>query len=131
MLVRAVVAAAMVFVSTGALAWNSRGHMMVSAVAWEQLEEPTQERVIQLLKLNPNYADWIRGVAKPDQAKTAFMKAATWPDFIRGTAKKPTVAGPDYYVDDGSDPEAAPNAKRNGRDEAPHAACLGRSGSFA
>jgi hypothetical protein len=57
----------MVFVSTGALAWNSRGHVMVSAVAWEQLEEPTQERVIALLKLNPNYADWIRGVSRSSQ----------------------------------------------------------------
>jgi hypothetical protein len=28
-------------------------------------------------------------------------------------AKKPTVAGPDDYVDDSSDPEAAPDAKRN------------------
>ena len=112
-IVRAVAAVAMVLISTGALAWNSRGHMMVSAVAWEQLEEPTQERVIELLKLNPNYTDWIRGVAKADQGKTAFMKAATWPDFIRGIAKKPTVAGPDDYVDDGSDPEAAPNANRN------------------
>jgi hypothetical protein len=103
LVVRTVAAPAMVLVSTAALAWNGLGHMMVSAVAWEQLEESTQERVIELLKLNPNYTDWIRGVAKADQGKTAFMKAATWPDFIRGIAKKPTVAGPDDYVADGSD----------------------------
>jgi hypothetical protein len=98
--VRTVAATAMVLVSTAAQASNSRGHMMVSAVVWEQLEESTQEPVIELLKLNP---DRIRGVAKADQGKTAFMKAATWPDFIRGIAKKPTVAGPDDYVADGSD----------------------------
>lgn len=103
LVVRTVAAPAMVLVSTAALARNGLGHMMVSAVAWEQLEESTQERVIELLKLNPNYTDWIRGVAKADQGKTAFMKAATWPDFIRGIAKKPTVAGPDDYVADGSD----------------------------
>jgi hypothetical protein len=79
--VRTVAATAMVLVSTAAQASNSRGHMMVSAVVWEQLEESTQEPVIELLKLNP---DRIRGVAKADQGKTAFMKAATWPDFIRG-----------------------------------------------
>jgi hypothetical protein len=56
----------MVLVSTAALASNSRGHMMVSAVAWEQLEESTQEPVIELLKLSPNYTDWIRGVAEAD-----------------------------------------------------------------
>src|SRR5262249_21314221 len=72
-LVRTFAVVAMVVVSTAASAWNSRGHMMVAAVAWEQLEEGTQSRVVELLKLNPNYKDWIRGVAKADQDKTAFM----------------------------------------------------------
>jgi hypothetical protein len=72
LVVRTVAAPAMVLVSTAALAWNGLGHMMVSAVAWEQLEESTQERVIELLKLNPNYTDWIRGVAKADQGKTVY-----------------------------------------------------------
>jgi hypothetical protein len=111
--VRTLAVVAMVVVSTAASAWNSRGHMMVAAVAWEQLEEGTQSRVVELLKLNPNYKDWIRGVAKAAQDKTAFMKASTWPDFIRGIAKPPNEAGPDDYVDDGSDPEQAPDANKN------------------
>jgi S1/P1 Nuclease len=111
--VRVLVAAALVLVSASASAWNNRGHMMVAAVAWDQLEETTQERAIDLLKRNPNYDDWIKGVPKADQDKTAFMKAATWPDFIRGLAKKPSAAGPDDYVDDGSDPDNAPNANVN------------------
>jgi hypothetical protein len=52
-------------------------------------------------------------LAKTDQDKTAFMKAATWPDSIRSFAKKPEAAGPDDFVDDGSDPEQAPNANKN------------------
>jgi hypothetical protein len=70
--VRLLAVLTMVLASTAASAWNSRGHMMVSAVAWEQLEEPTQKRVIELLKLNPNYTDWIKGVSKADQGQTFF-----------------------------------------------------------
>jgi len=108
------VAILVIFIApSAASAWNSRGHMMVAAVAWEQLEEPTQKRVIELLKLNPNYADWIKGVAKADQDKTAFMKASIWPDFLRDIAVKPEHAGPDDYIDDGSDPEKSPDANKN------------------
>jgi hypothetical protein len=49
----------MVVASTTALAWNNRGHIMVVATAWGQLEEGTQSSVIDLLKLNPNYKDWV------------------------------------------------------------------------
>jgi hypothetical protein len=88
------VAILVIFIApSAASAWNSRGHMMVTAVAWEQLEEPTQKRVVELLKLNPNYADWIKGVPKADQDKTAFMKASIWPDFLRDIAVKPEHAG--------------------------------------
>src|SRR5262249_13315334 len=102
-LVQIVVATVVTFVSSAAMAWNNRGHMMIAAVAWEQLEEGTQQRATELLKLNPNYKDWVKGVSRTDYDKTAFMKASTWPDFIRAIAKKPEAAGPDDYVDDGSD----------------------------
>src|SRR6266516_3189715 len=112
-LVRTIVTAAMLVVSTAAFGWNNRGHMMVGAIAWDQLEESTQERAIELLKLNPNYKDWIKDIPKAQQDKAAFMKAATWPDFIRGLAKKPGEAGPHDYIDDGSDPEQSPGANNN------------------
>jgi hypothetical protein len=99
---RAVAVLALLVVSTGAWSWNGRGHMMVAAVAWDLLEEPAQARASELLKLNPEYNNWVKGVSPADRGKTAFMKAATWPDFIRSV-----------YKDDGSDPEKAPLASQN------------------
>jgi hypothetical protein len=99
---RALVIVTLLVVPTGAWSWNGRGHMMVAAVAWELLDESTQARATELLKLNPEHKNWIRNVAAEERAKTAFMKAATWPDFIR-----------DVYEDDGSDPEKAPLASQN------------------
>ena len=100
---------ASLLVSSHALGWNNRGHMMVAAVAWDQLDEETQERATELLKLNPHYKMWIKGVAADERDKIAFVKAATWPDFIRGLVKDPD----DKYEDDGSDPEASPVANQN------------------
>ena len=101
-MLRAFFIAVLLVVPTGAWSWNERGHMMVAAVAWDLLEEPTKARVTELLKLNPEHKNWIRNVPAADRAKTAFMKASTWPDFIRGV-----------YEDDGSDPEKAPLASQN------------------
>lgn len=67
-------------------AWNSRGHMIVAAVAWDNLSQKSKDRVTALLKLNPQYASWTSGVAATKKAKVAFMKAATWPDYIRSAA---------------------------------------------
>ena len=99
---RAFAILALVLVSTSAWSWNGRGHMMVAAVAWDLLDEATQARATELLKLNPEHKNWVKGVPAADRAKTAFMKAATWPDFIRS-----------IYKDDGIDPEKAPLASQN------------------
>lgn len=69
--------------STPALAWNSRGHMAVAAVAWDHLTPAAKARATALLKLNPYYSTWIQGVATADQDRVAFLKAATWSDDIK------------------------------------------------
>jgi hypothetical protein len=46
------VLAAVMFAGS-ALGWNDRGHMMVAAIAGDQLDDSTQKRVIELLKRNP------------------------------------------------------------------------------
>jgi hypothetical protein len=99
---RAFFMAVLLVFPTGAWSWNERGHMMVAAIAWDLLEEPTRARAVELLKLNPEHKNWIKNVPAADRGKTAFMKAATWPDFIRSV-----------YEDDGSDPEKAPLASQN------------------
>jgi hypothetical protein len=71
------------FVSHGAFGWNDFGHMAVAAIAYPQLSAPARQQVAELLKRNPNYAEWIRGIDKSEQERTACMRAAIWPDAIR------------------------------------------------
>lgn len=72
-----------IFGTSHALAWNSFGHMTVAAIAYEQLTPAARTKADALLKLNPNYKDWVAGVADADKDKVAFVMAATWPDFIK------------------------------------------------
>ncbi len=69
--------------SSLALAWDDFGHMAVAAVAYNHLTDAAKARVSSLLKLNPNYAEWVTGMPEDSQDEIAFMKAATWPDFIK------------------------------------------------
>ena len=92
------------FLSAGtASAWDSFGHMMVAAVAYDNLTPAARTKTVQLLKLNTDYKTWIKGVAKAKQGKTAFMMAATWPDSIKSNKT---------YTDDGEHP-TNPNAAAN------------------
>jgi S1/P1 Nuclease len=86
-----------------ASAWNSFGHMMIAAVAYEQLTPAARSRVAQLLRLNPDYPGWISHTAKGERDELAFVIAATWADEIKSE--------PDY-VNDGEHP-AGPDAARN------------------
>lgn len=89
--------------SSLSLAWDNFGHMVVAAIAYDHLTPETKTRVSTLLKLNPKYQDWINGVAADQQDEIAFMKAATWPDYIKHATG---------YKDDGetpTDPGAAQN----------------------
>src|SRR5262249_28356996 len=70
-------------VSSTARAWDDEGHMIVAAIAYERLDPLVRKHVDALLTLNPNYKDWVMGVAKKDRGETAFLQAATWPDFIK------------------------------------------------
>lgn len=87
-----------------AFAWNSRGHMMVAAVAWDLLDENTRERVVALLKLNPDYESWIEDRNDADKDKIAFVMGATWPDVIKHTTG---------YINDGEDLAHAQNPNQN------------------
>lgn len=89
--------------SSFSLAWDSFGHMVVAAIAYDHLTPEVKSRVSTLLQLNPNYSDWINGITDDSKDEVAFLKAATWPDYIKGAAG---------YTNDGevpSDPGAAQN----------------------
>jgi hypothetical protein len=64
-------------------AWNSRGHMMVAAVAYKQLTPAVKDRVEAILLLNPDRPNWVAmipaGTSPADRKMMLFMIAATWP----------------------------------------------------
>jgi hypothetical protein len=90
--------------STSVWAWDDEGHMMVAAIAWRDLDAAHRARIVQLLKLNPDYAQWTAGVAGSERGEVAFVRAATWPDAIK--------SDPDY-VFDGAKPPAGTSAGQN------------------
>jgi hypothetical protein len=91
------------FLATTASAWDSFGHMMVASIAYNDLTPAVRKKVAPLLKLNPDYKLWIKGVAKANQANIAFVRAATWPDAIKSEKG---------YTNDGEHP-TGPNAGAN------------------
>lgn len=90
--------------TTPAQAWNARGHMTVAAIAWSKMSTKARARAAALLKLNPRYPAWTQGVPRNRQALVAFVRAATWPDEIRGMV---CASGPECYRDDGYTPADA------------------------
>ena len=101
-----VTAAAVTLFSFNAQAWHAAGHMMTAAVAWEQMTPAARKRASELLQLNPDYDTWVKGVAAAAKDKTAFVRAATWPDDIKNTSTHPGS------INDGEEP-TNPNAAAN------------------
>jgi hypothetical protein len=91
-----VLVVAFAFNSAPAMAWNSRGHMTVAAVAWNHMTPAAKARASALLKLNPHYAKWTQGVAAADKDRVAFLEAATFPDEMKDD--------PSAYIRDGYTP---------------------------
>jgi hypothetical protein len=69
--------------TSSVFAWDSDGHMQVAEIAWQHLSTASRTRVSTLLKLNPQYSNWIAKVPAAKRKQVAFVMAATWPDFIK------------------------------------------------
>jgi hypothetical protein len=76
--------------------------MTVAAAAWKDLTPEARAKASALLRLNPDYSNWIRGASPADTDTVAFVRAATWPDQIRST-----------YQEDGSSPPHRPTDAQN------------------
>jgi hypothetical protein len=85
-------------VPTSLFAWGAIGHMTVAYVAYQKLAPAAKARVRELLKLNPDYANWEKqipaGTSAEDHDRMIFMMASVWPDDIKGESQ---------YSDDGTD----------------------------
>ncbi len=68
-----------------ALAWNDKGHMVSALLAFRRLNETDRARIHEILKQHPHYEDYL-AKKRPEifsEAEWAFMRAATWADWIR------------------------------------------------
>lgn len=98
---------------TSLVAWGPIGHMTVAYVAFQKLTPAAKARVRNLLKLNPDYANWEKqipaGTSSDDHDRMIFMMASTWADDIKGDPQ---------YTDDGTDggntPDGAPSSQNTG-----------------
>ncbi|MCI0459756.1 MAG: S1/P1 nuclease [Gemmataceae bacterium] len=69
-----------------ASAWHSLGHMAVARAAWTQLSDKHKAQVTTILKAHPHYAVYLSAdrPASLGEIEWAFMRAAVWPDWVRG-----------------------------------------------
>jgi S1/P1 Nuclease len=86
-----------------ACAWNSFGHMLIAASAYEQLTPAAHARITSLLQLNPDYPKWVSRASRSERDEVAFVMAATWADEIKSEPG---------YENDGERP-SGPDAARN------------------
>jgi hypothetical protein len=81
-------------------AWDGYGHMTVAYVAYQKLTPQTRARATALLKLNPDYNNWVAmmpsGSSQSEKDLMAFMIAATWPDRVK--------SAPGYREDNPANP---------------------------
>jgi len=105
-----------VFLAAGSgLAWNRAGHMVMGAIAFDDLQRSapaTISRVVAILRQHPQYESrWKRqleGMGEQDQERYLFMLAARWPDDIRG--EKAFDHPVWHYIDYPYKPKAQPDS---------------------
>jgi hypothetical protein len=104
-------AAALVLIAVAAhdcasFAWNDTGHMTVALIAYRGLSDAQRHEIAEILKHHPHYKSFLLD-GKPadvDEGQWAFLKAATWPDWVRpGRGKADSITkyhhGPWHYID--------------------------------
>ena len=106
------------FTATPTLAWNALGHKVVAEIAWQQLDSPTRQQIVNTLRRHPRFAEDFEkkmpeDVATADRAVKdhwIFLQAATWPDIARKTEyDRPSW----HYIDIPLFPEGERSVKFN------------------
>ena len=67
-------------------AWNDKGHMAITRLAWKELSADERTKILKLLESHPHYKEFLCE-AKPENIpleEWIFMRAATWSDWVRG-----------------------------------------------
>ncbi|MEP1304622.1 MAG: S1/P1 nuclease [Balneola sp.] len=89
---------------TSAISWNSTGHRVIAAIAWENLSSSAKTNIMNILKQAPEDSDLMDLYDKDSEHadKYYFMNAAYWPDIVRDRDEKTRYdkyhKGPWHYV---------------------------------
>jgi hypothetical protein len=78
--------AALALLTSQGNAWWDGGHETVAYIAYKKLTPATRTRVDAILKRNPKYDTWTKGIAANQQGLVAFVRAATWADCIKSSS---------------------------------------------
>jgi hypothetical protein len=86
-----VLAAAFILPAAPAAAWNASGHMIISLLAYNLMNEATRQQAVALLHAHPRYVDHferpmqrdVAGAPDAEQDQWLFAYASTWPDVVR------------------------------------------------
>lgn len=74
-----------------ARAWNSAGHMIISLVAYEHMDEALRTKAVDLIRAHPRFNDHFQSqmprevsrAGERQQNQWLFAHASTWPDLVR------------------------------------------------
>jgi hypothetical protein len=89
---------------TSGISWNSTGHRVIAAIAWDNLSDTAKENIMTVLKKAPADSDLMEFYDKESESpdKYYFMNAAYWPDVVRDRDQearyKKYHKGPWHYV---------------------------------
>jgi hypothetical protein len=69
--------------------WDATGHRAMAAIAYDRLRPATRARVDELMRAHPDLASLAVGLEISTAAgiRELFLRAAVWPDRIRGDAR--------------------------------------------
>ena len=74
-----------------AAAWNSVGHLAVSKLAYDQLDDGQKLKLFDILKRHPHFEMFL-AAGRPDgvnEAEWVITRASIWPDWVRPRDKDP------------------------------------------
>jgi hypothetical protein len=83
-----------------AFAWNYTGHRIIASIAYRQLDDQTKQRIGEILKRHPAYADlWVnRPTNGPDEVLNLMWNASVFPDDARSEPWRRYGRSPAHYV---------------------------------
>lgn len=89
---------------TAGISWNSTGHRVIAAIAWDNLTPTAKSQIMSILKAAPEDSDLKNFYDKESENadKYYFMNAAYWPDIVRDRDEearyKKYHKGPWHYI---------------------------------